>query len=194
MGAISDKIWITRKARIYTEQRLINKSLITQAIMIFYSFGLVSISLCCLINPNEYYTIYSIISSLAVFVSSVFISSQRFSERAMMIRNCYIRLDDLYSRSVQIENEGDEGKIFQIESEYANILLNVENHSDYDFLCLRYSLRKNIKTSLPRFTCSDILKYFIYKFYRVLLSIIILFLPFIISSMWIKVVKYVSIN
>lgn len=194
MGTLSDKIWLTRKARIYTEQRLLNKSIITQAVMIFYSFGLVSISLLALTNHNKYLEIYSTVSAIAVLVLSVFISSQRYSERAMMIRNCYIRLDKLYLTSMKIEKVGDEEKIEQIESEYANILLNVENHSDYDFLSLRYSLRNNKDTNLPRFTFYEYLNYYFSKIYRMLLSIIIFFLPFIISYTWMKVVKYVSVN
>lgn len=193
MSALSEKIWITRKTRIYTEQRLLNKSLITQAVMIFYSFFLVAFSLWNLIQPNNHLEIYSIVSSIAVLVSSIFISSQRFSERAMMIRNCYISLDELYSKVLRIEQIGNKDKIEQIESEYTNILLNVENHSDYDYLSLRYSLRNNRNTTLPKFTFKDCVDYFISKIYRILLTMIIITLPFIMSFITITVVKYVSL-
>lgn len=194
MSFISDKIWITRKTRIYTEQRLLKKASITQAVMIFYSFLLVSLSIWTLVNPDKHLEIYLIFSSMAVLISSIFISSQRYSERAMMIRNCYIRLDELYSRAIRIEKMNDEEKTSQIESEYTNILINVENHSDYDYLCMIYSLKNNKDSNLPKFTSIDYVRYFYSRIIRGLITIIIFVLPFIVSYIWLKVVKYVSIN
>ena len=162
--------------------------------MIFYSFGLVSISLLNITNPNKFLEIYSIVSAIAVLVLSVFLSSQRYCERAMMIKNCYIKLDKLYLKAIKMEELSDQRKIEQIESEYANILLNVENHSDYDFLSLRYSLRNNKNTNLPRLTFFDFIYYYFSKFFRILITIIIFLLPFIISYIWLKVFNYVSLN
>lgn len=194
MSSLSNKIWITRKTRIYTEQRLLKKSSITQAVMIFYSFLLVALSIWVLVNPDKHLEIYLIVSSVAILISSIFISSQRYSERAMMIRNCYIRLDELCSRANILEKMNDEERISQVESEYTNILINVENHSDYDYLCMRYSLRNIEDSYLPKFTNHDYIRYILSKFIRGLIIIIIFVLPFIISYIMIKALKYVSIS
>ena len=194
MNLLSEKIWITRKARIYTEQRLLNRALLTQAVMIFYSFLLLSVSVWDFVYPSKGLEIYSIVSAIAVLASSILLSSQRYSERAMMIKNCYIRLDELYSKAKGIEKLGGEEGKGTVESEYTNILLNVENHSDYDFLSLRYSLRNNKETTLPKFTRGDYLAYFFAKSYRILASIIVFVLPFIISYVWTKLIQHVSIK
>ena len=179
MSSIANKIWLTRKSRIYTEQRLLKKSIITQVIMVFYSFLLVSLSIWMLVKPDEYLEIYLTSFSIAVLISSVFMFSQRYSERAMMVRNCYIRLDELYSKAIRIEGMNEEDRISQIESEYTNILINVENHSDYDYLCMRYSLRNSEDSSLQKFNKIDYVRYFYSRSIRGLLTIIIFILPFI---------------
>lgn len=161
--------------------------------MIFYAVALVFFSLWNLIRPNNQIEIYSIFSSIAVLVSSIFISSQRFSERAMMMRNCYIRLDELYAKAINIDKFGNKDSIDKIESEYANTLINIENHSDYDYLCMRYSLRNNKDTTLPQFKFVNYLVYFYSKLNRIIFTVVALALPFIFSFIMLKVVKYVSV-
>ena len=96
------------------------------------------------------------------------------------MRNCYIRLDELYSKVIRAEESNNSDLVGQLESEYANNLLQIENHTDYDYLCLRYSLRKNKNTTLPTFKCKDYACFYWAKLWRVLLIILILLLPLII--------------
>ena len=174
---LSNKIWVTRKTRIYTEQRLVKKNQRSQLFIIIYSSCLVFLTVWNLKYPTSNIEILLVIGSIAVLVASVTVSSQNFLERALAMRNCYIKLDELYSKVVRAEKASDDDAIQQLESEYTANLLNVENHIDYDYLCLRFSLRENKKTTLPSFTKTDFCDYLIEKGWRILLNFTVIILP-----------------
>lgn len=179
---LSDKIWITRKTRIYTEQRLQVLSNITQALMIVYSLALVSLSLWNLQSNDPKLNVISAFASIAILVLSVYLTAQKFAERSIAMRNCYIKLDELYSRAIRAEGKKDESELEGLESEYTSQLINIENHSEYDYLCLRYSLKNKKDTTLPPFTRADCMRYFLKKSGRMILTVIvfIISLPFIV--------------
>lgn len=181
---LSDKIWITRKSRIYTEQRLLRKNLISQILMTFYSSLLVFLTIWNLKHPNDHVNILLVIGSIAVLIASITVSSQKYLERSLAMRNCYIKLDELFSKVERAEESNNSGLIQQFESEYTANILNVENHSDYDYLCLRFSLRNNNKTTLPEFRKSDYAQYIIENGWRVLLTFFYFVLPFAIAYLW----------
>lgn len=181
---LSDKIWVTRKSRIYAEQRLQRKAVMSQILMTVYSAFLVCLAIWNFFHPNDQINVALVFSSIAVLVSSIILSSQRYNERSLAMRNCYIRLDELYSKATRAEQDNDNNLLQQIESEYTSTLLNVENHNDYDYLCLRLSLRNNQKTTLPTFTRIDYLRYFWEKFWRMFLILIYFFLPGLLVVLW----------
>jgi carbon starvation protein CstA len=184
---LSDKIWITRKTRIYTEQRLLSNAFWTQFIMIFYSSLLLVLSIWILVNPSQKVEIFSIFSSVVVLVASIFLSSQQFKERSLAIKNSYIKLEELISRARRAEDSNDVSATISIESEYATILLNVENHTDYDFLAMRYSLRHS-ETTLPKLSWGECLTIFAKKVYRFFSLAFLLLLPLIFFIL----IKYVE--
>lgn len=191
---LSDKIWITRKARIYAEQRLRSRALISQMLITYYSALLVGLSLWNLIYfDTVQVNLFLIFGSIAILVISVFLWSQKYTERSITMRNCYIKLDQIHSKVLRAEKNSDESAIEQLDDEYANTLLNVENHTDHDYLCLRYSLR-NQKTTLPPFTKIDYLKYILERLWRNLGIILLFGLPFLSVIVWNLVKSYVSID
>jgi hypothetical protein len=157
---LSDKIWVTRKTRIYTEQRLQGISNITQALMIVYSLALVSLSIWNLQSNDPKLNVISAFASIVVLVLSVHLTAQKYAERSIAMRNCYVKLDELYSRAKRAEERKDEKSLEDLESEYTSLLINIENHAEYDYLCLRYSLKDNKNTTLPPFTHVDYIHYF----------------------------------
>lgn len=181
---LSDKIWITRKSRIYTEQRLLRKNLISQILIILYSSLLVFLTVWNLKHPIDHVNILLVIGSITVLIASITLSSQKYLERSLAMRNCYIKLDELYSKVVRAEKSDESELIQQLESEYTANILNVENHSDYDYLCLRFSLRDNTKTTLPEFKGIECFHYIIKKGWRILLTLFYFFLPFAIAYLW----------
>lgn len=183
---LSNKIWITRKTRIYTEERLLGYGSISQLLMILYSLALVSLSIWNLQNNDARLNVLSTFASIVVLVLSVHITSQKFAERSIAMRNCYIKLDELYSKSKRAEACEDSNMLQHLESEYAGLLINIENHSEYDFLCLRYSLRDNPNTTLPPFTKLDLARFIWEKFWRGILIIICFAIPMpLIVLIWI---------
>jgi hypothetical protein len=170
---LSDKIWVTRKTRIYTEERLQWISNISQALMIVYSLALVSISIYNLQSNDPKLNIVSAFASIVVLVLSVHLTAQKYAERSLAMRNCYVKLDELYSKAKRAELGKDEDALPGIESEYTSILVNIENHSEFDYLCLRYSLRDKKDTTLPRFTKADYVQYFYEKTWRAILIFVL---------------------
>jgi hypothetical protein len=160
VAMLSDKIWITRKTRIYTEQRLQQNANITQVLTVFFSLALVSLSMWNLKSNDPQFNIILVFASIFVLVLSVYLAAQKYTERSLAMRNCYIKLDEMYSRAKRAETSNDERTLENLESEYASLIINIENHSEYDYLCLRYSLKDNKDTTLPPFTKLDHMQYF----------------------------------
>lgn len=180
---LSDKIWITRKTRIYTEQHLLSSNMVSNLLVIWYSFLLVGFTIWNLKYPDEHLNILLVFESIAVLVASIIVISQKYLERSLAIKSCYIKLDELFSNVKRAEEKKNEILIQALEREYSDIILNVENHTDYDFLCLRFSLRNNT-TTLPKFKPNDYAQYFVEKAGRILLVLFFISLPFIITFIW----------
>lgn len=183
---LSDKIWVTRKTRINSEKRLKSYALLSDISIIFYSLLIVFLSISGYIKPNDKINYLTICSSVSLLVISVFISSTKFTERANAMRNCYIRLHELYYKVIESEKHNDSEKLFDYQSYYNDMLLNIENHSDYDFLYLRFDLRKKNDTTLDPFTLSDWIVFILQTFLKYMVFFITIFLPFIILLIWIN--------
>jgi hypothetical protein len=183
---LSDKIWVTRKARIYAERRLQRKAIISQTLITFYSAFLVCLSIWTLLYPSSQLNTFLVFASITVLVASIVLYSHRYSERSLAMRNCYIRLDELYARAKRSEQTQDYESLIGIESEYASLLLNVENHTDYDYLRFRVSLPRqdNSETTLPALTKLEYVRYLIGKLIRVLLIIFYFTLPGLLGVAW----------
>ena len=153
---LSDKIWITRKTRIYTEKRLRSYAFISEIIVTIYSLLMVFLSIWNFVNPNKDINFLLICGAITLLAVSIFLSSQKFVERAGAMRNCYIRLDELYTKVKDSENNQNIQLLNDYHANYCDILLNVENHTDYDLLCLRYSLRKHNDTTFKKWLLSRI--------------------------------------
>lgn len=176
MNELSNKIWITRKSRIYTEKRLLHNEKISYILMIWYSLFLVFLSIWNLNKNNYSINIFLLSASIAVLVSSVFLYSQRFSERAMQIRQCYIKLDELASRAMRAEENKDIALLENIHNEYSAVLLNVENHIDYDYLCFRFSKRNDAGLT-PSFKWQEKVNYCFKVGLRLILKGLLFLLP-----------------
>lgn len=191
---LSDKIWITRKTRIKSEQRFVNANKTTNLLVVWYSTVLVFISIWNMKYPNVNLDIYLVFGSISALIVSIFITSLNYSERSMAMKNCYIKLDELYSRVKRAEESNDIVKIENYENEYTNILLNIENHSEFDFLCLRFDLRNNKETTLPEFSRPDCYSYYLQKIWNVLKIGFFFLLPLLLSFFGGLIWKYVSIR
>ncbi len=153
--------------------------------MTLFSLALTSLSIWNLQDNDPRLNLVSAFASIVVLVLSVHVTSQKYAERSISMRNCYVKLDELYSKVKRAEVNNDENMIQQLESEYTGLLINIENHSEYDFLCLRHSLKNNANTSLAPFTRQDNLRYSWEKSWRGALMIIGFAIPiFVIVYPW----------
>jgi hypothetical protein len=182
---LSDKIWLTRKTRVYTEQRLIQRNTFTSLLTIWYSFCLVFFSVWNLQYPNNNLNLFIVISSILVLVMSTVVASQKYTERSLAIRDCYLKLDELYLKTKRGEKKEKQKLLNECQNEYSEILKHVENHTDFDYLCLRFSLRNNENTTLPRFTLQDGVIYVLYQLIAVVIyAVLFLGLPICFCFIW----------
>jgi hypothetical protein len=180
MSALSNKIWITRKARIHAETRLLFKEKVSFIIMVWYSFILVVVSLFNL-KDNVSNDMYILSASIGILVASVYLSSQKFTERALALRMCYIQLDELYSRAKQAEDSRDTSLVASIHREYSTVLQNVENHIHFDYLSFRFEHRHDSGLDAPVTWRELILEYLPQAAWRWLLVIVLVILPLLLK-------------
>ena len=181
----SDRIWKTRKSRIIAEKRLIRASSISNYLVIWYSFALVIVTIWNLKYPNDYLNIFLVFGSIAVLVASVVVASQKYSERSFAMRNCYLKLDELYLKFKRAEEKNDPQLLQDLEAEYLTIIQNVENHSDIDYLTLRFNLRNDKdSTFYKNFFFFDYVQFFFEKAKEYFLIVLLFALPFILAYLW----------
>lgn len=173
MKNLSDCIWETRKSRIYSEKRLTQYSLITEVLIIWYSLLLVVFSIISLTNNSFNLSLYGVVGSIFTLVASVYLLSQRFAERASAMRGHYISLDILEKKVLEAENNKETKNLLQYRELYGKELNSIENHSDNDYLRLRWTRRNDKRTSLPEWTKKDFLS-IIWVFIRGFLIIVLL--------------------
>ncbi|WP_141694276.1 SLATT domain-containing protein [Desulfosporosinus sp. BG] len=91
------KIWITRKCRIVASERLENAELYAQFIFVYYSVILVSLSIWTLFpeHSNSTLSLISVIASIGLLSVSLFITSRNYKNRALALKSCYIKLENL---------------------------------------------------------------------------------------------------
>ncbi len=80
-------------------------------------------------------------------------------------------------------------KIEEVSTEYNKALTSVENHTPYDYLCLRFEKRKDKDTTLPKMTFIDYFSYFGSKIAFLFLLVLLATSPFIIQfliNLWSK--------
>ena len=153
--------------------------------MIFFSLSLVFLSIWNFLDYSQNTIFLLICCSIALLVMSIFLSSQKFGERALSMRNCYIRLDDLHFRVKIAEEKENTENLQEFHTNYINILQNIENHSEYDYLRLRFSLRNNKNTTLPPFSWVDYCFLFIRTAIFAIVILAVFSLPLIIRMIWI---------
>ena len=122
----SESIYLTYKTRMTTEARLRRTASIGNWLIAWYSFSLIVFSL---LDLSGRYVIssFSIISaavSIGILVVSLFITGEKYSERADNNKSCYLKLQNIY------KSEANEAEKMSL---YSDVLSQYENQSDTDF-------------------------------------------------------------
>ena len=146
-----NQVYTTRKARINSSERLMKKEHFIQGINIYYSCILIAISVYGLNNQSYIFSLLSIIASISLTLSLLYISAQKYSERAAALKKNYIELQELYYKLENFTEETPE--LTKYQQQYIELLHNSENHSEMDFLKTQVSLGKaSVKNTLKYYT------------------------------------------
>ena len=76
MKKLSDRIWETRKIRIYSEKRLLFEGTFSEILIAWYSFLLVATTIISLVHKIQNIEIFTLIGSIAVLTTSLFLFGQ----------------------------------------------------------------------------------------------------------------------
>lgn len=122
----TDRIYLTYKTRMTTEQRLRRTGYFVYTLLNWYAFLLIAVSI---VNLSHlfiipYVDLYSTLLSAGVFGLTLFASGEKYSERADKFKACYLELQSLYQGALPSEQ-----KVL----EYHQILKRYHNQSDDDY-------------------------------------------------------------
>ena len=131
---IEDKIWITSKARIQAEKRLISTSFHSRMILLWYSFCAAGVAIYNLSadDVGEVQEAVLVIYSVLILAASSFVQGSRLGERAENMKQCYVKLQYLL-RNVELKNIDKA----TASVEYTEVLQSYENHKLSDYYAAR---------------------------------------------------------
>ena len=151
---MDNKIWMTRRARIQTEKRLLSNAFHSQLLLLWYSFFSVAVAIYYLTgSPGQSQNVIWVVFSILVLVMSGYLQGFSYKKRAAAVKLCYEDLDKLYMKAKNQQTVGE-----SLYDEYKMVLDSCENHTTGDFyeaICVEYlnssdSDRKKL-TKLPNF-------------------------------------------
>jgi hypothetical protein len=178
---LADKIWITRKSRINSAERLILTNTLSQIFINYYTLVILSISIWTLFSNDENnnnLSFITVVASLFIFAGTVGVNSLNFKERISKFKSCYIKLDELNGDLEILKNDlsklgsGEPRQRFEIiRSSYIKMLEDIENHHAYDYL--KFQVNNKYKINYGNY-----LKYYFYNFVFILVILILVLIPF----------------
>ncbi|CAH1211621.1 hypothetical protein PAECIP111892_03609 [Paenibacillus auburnensis] len=139
LDSLSNKIWITRKARINAEERLEKFDFLTQMLINYYTLVIVGLSIWTLYDESnaKLISVITIIASVLLFGLSIFVNARNFKIRAITFKSCYIKLDEIYNECELLKDSPDNLRaedITKIQNKYNKVMNSIENHTPMDYL------------------------------------------------------------
>lgn len=139
LESLSNKIWITRKARINAEERLEKFDFLTQMLINYYTLVIVGLSIWTLYDESnaKLISVITIIASVLLFGLSIFVNARNFKIRAITFKSCYIKLDEIYNECELLKDSPDNlsaEEITRIQNKYNKVMNSIENHTPMDYL------------------------------------------------------------
>ncbi|MCG7331858.1 SLATT domain-containing protein [Salinicoccus roseus] len=146
--SLINKIWITKKSRMEAEARMRRNYIWSQVHLTLNTFAVLAFSIFTLVLENELLTVLTVIASVGLFGTSLFMSSMRYGERAIEYKQSYLSLYKLESECKALKRnkelmynhigkslieEEQNDRVLALEKEYVTILSESENHANIDF-------------------------------------------------------------
>lgn len=138
---LKNRVWKSYKSRINTAERLKNKNEFVAFLSIFYSAILTAVSILNYVNKSDNMEVFSIVMSVIVTILFLYFEGRNYKERYIKIKENYNELNLLYYKidSLIELNEISKEKFIELTKEYIELLNNVENHSERDFI--KYAIK-----------------------------------------------------
>ena len=131
---MKDKIWLTGRIRIEAERRLLRISFHSRVLLLWYSAFGVGVAIFNLIigidAPMQ--SVSWLIYSALILAASALVQGFRVGERAEMIKQCYVQLQEL-SSDLGLGRVSEEDAA----TRYIRILASYENHKTSDYYAAR---------------------------------------------------------
>lgn len=147
---LSRKIYITRKSRILAAERLEKMDLRTQALLVWYSGIITSLSVWIFFLEksgqvkDSNASLILLVASIIFTIYSTFIASKGYREKSIKMQSNYIAMtglfNDLHRSLIDIDASNDpcstslSDKAAEIDKQYLTFLATVDNHAQYDYL------------------------------------------------------------
>lgn len=121
-----NKIYLTSKTRMTAEARVRSTAATFHYLISWYSFCLIVLTIGQLSNRFDvpFGDLLAVALSIALFALSLFVYGERYHERADQFRDCYLKLQELYTSNITAEEKM---------SSYARVLEQYENQRSYDY-------------------------------------------------------------
>jgi len=181
MERLQDKIWVTRKSRIEASERLLRNDLHSHLLINYYALFVVIIAVYDLYDNKANLTLLSVISSILVLTTSIFISSKNFKERSNFLKSCYLKLELIQEKIKSLSDDEKKSKYYEVSEEYNDVLRNSENHLSVDFTKIKLSIPKKDRQQSTQISWNEYISYSIYLFLRLASLTILYILPAIIT-------------
>lgn len=175
-----NKVWVTKKIRMESEARMNNNNVFSLIVVNFYTLIVLALSILGLVISNQdlvdKITVLTLISSVALFGISLFVSLFGYKEKAIAYKQCYLDLTKIESQCQDllledIDNSKRFYKFNEIKKEYNHILEKTDNHSYIDRLVY-------LKTNKKLNTLEDQISYKKYNYTNWTFKILIFIIPF----------------
>ncbi len=142
---LEDDIWRTRKCRIIASERLNSNERFCRFISIYYS---VLTTVLTMINmfgeENKNIDILILIVSIAATNFLLYLDTQNYKDRYLSLKKNYLDLAKLQIKINSVDNKENMDVYNEIALEYNELLREVENHKEYDYIKLQLET-KNLK-------------------------------------------------
>lgn len=131
---LKDLVITTRKNRINAANRLQRTETFLQGINIYYSCFAAVLSVLSLLSDNKALSVWSVIITIILAISVIYLNAQKYENRAQELKTNYIALHRLLFKIEEAIAENKVENFTRYYEKYCELLQTSENHINLDYL------------------------------------------------------------
>lgn len=145
---LEDDIWRTRKCRIIASERLNSNERFCRFMSIYYSILTTVLTIINMFGEeNKNIDILILVVSIAATNFLLYLDTQNYKDRYLSLKKNYLDLAKLQIKINSVDNKENMDVYNEIALEYNELLREVENHKEYDYIKLQLET-KNLKNEV----------------------------------------------